>query len=61
MTSSTDLASPHQDSPLFEEHRPYFVSSVLSTSLVAIAFLGAIISKDATVASVYTTVHAGTC
>ena len=43
-TSSTDLA---RDSTLFEEHRPWFL----------VAFLGALIPKDATMASAHTTVQ----
>jgi len=39
--SSTDLASLHRDGTIFEEHRPCFL----------VAFLGALISKDATMAS----------
>ena len=54
-TSSTDLASQQQDSTFFEEHRTCFVSICLSTS--RLAFLCALISKDATVASAYTTVQ----
>ena len=41
------LASLHRDSTLFEEHRPCFL----------VAFLGALISKDATMASAHRTVQ----
>jgi len=41
------LVSLHRDSTLFEEHRPCFL----------VAFLGALISKDATMACAHTTVQ----
>ena len=46
-TSSTDIASLHWYSTLFEEHRPCFL----------VALLSALISKDATKASAHTTVQ----